>query len=48
MKIYRLYDNGTAALTTTDRLKALESLYTLYVKYVEKQDWFWMDEEELR
>lgn len=52
MKIYEVVDNSRTCLKTTDRLKALEKLYDLYLKYRKEKynwkSWFEMYEEELK
>lgn len=47
MKVYRVIDNTELVLTTTDRLKALEKVYSLSKKYEDKQTWFWSEEDEI-
>jgi len=47
-KVYRVVDNGTVILTTTDRIKAALFIMNLAEKYEDKQTWFWFDIEELK
>lgn len=47
-KIYRVVDNGTNILTTTDRIKAALAVMELAAKYEDKQTWFWCDVENLK
>lgn len=46
-KVYRVVDNGTAILTTTNKVKAALAIMDLANKYEDKQTWFWCDEEKL-
>lgn len=47
-KVYRVVDNGTVILMTTDRIKAALEVMKLTEKYEDKQTWFWCDTEPLR
>lgn len=46
-KVYRVVDNGTVILTTTDKVKAALAVMGLANKYEDKQTWFWCDEDKL-
>ncbi len=47
MKVYRIVDNGTVILTTTDEVKAALAVMKLTQKYEDENTWFWVDEEHL-
>jgi hypothetical protein len=47
-KVYRVVDNSTVILTTTDKIKAALVILDLVNKYKDKPSWFWCDEEILK
>jgi hypothetical protein len=47
MKIYRVIDNGTHAATTVS-LEELGRQFIRLSKKYQKNDWYWVDEEDVK